>query len=101
MPVIRAVDSKGIHDIARNLDDISKHARAGKIRAQDMQGACFSISSFGGIGGAGFTPIVNSPEVAILGVARYVWQPVWDGTVFVPRLLLPVALSMIIVCLMG
>ncbi|RJS92575.1 dihydrolipoyllysine-residue acetyltransferase [Salinisphaera sp. Q1T1-3] len=93
MPVIKDVDKKGIYDIARDLDDVSTRARDGQIRGTDMQGACFSISSLGGVGGTAFTPIVNSPEVGILGVSKHSWQPVWNGTEFEPRLLLPLSFS--------
>ena len=75
------------------MSDISARAREGKLKAEEMQGGCFSISSLGGIGGTAFTPIVNAPEVAILGVTRSKMQPVWDGEAFVPRLMLPLDLS--------
>ena len=93
MPVIKDVDKKGIYDIARDLDDVSGRAREGKIKGDDMKGACFSISSLGGVGGTAFTPIVNSPEVGILGVSKHSWQPVWNGSEFVPRLILPLSFS--------
>jgi len=93
MPVIRDVDKKGIYDIARDLDDVSGRARDGKLKSNEMQGASFSISSLGGVGGTAFTPIVNSPEVAILGVSKHSWQPVWQDGEFVPRLMLPLSLS--------
>ena len=93
VPVIRDVDRKGIHELSRELGSASKRARDGKLSSGDMQGACFTISSLGGIGGTGFTPIVNAPEVAILGVVRSKMAPVWNGTAFVPRLMLPVSLS--------
>ncbi|WP_423822326.1 dihydrolipoyllysine-residue acetyltransferase [Salinisphaera sp. SPP-AMP-43] len=93
MPVIKDVDKKGIYDIARDLDDVSGRAREGKIKGDDMKGACFSISSLGGVGGTAFTPIVNSPEVGILGVSKHSWQPVWNGSEFEPRLLLPLSFS--------
>ncbi len=93
MPVIRDVDQKGIYQLARELDDISRRARAGKLRSNEMQGASFSISSLGGVGGTAFTPIVNSPEVAILGVSKHSWQPVWQDGEFVARLILPLSLS--------
>ncbi|NNC24290.1 dihydrolipoyllysine-residue acetyltransferase [Salinisphaera sp. USBA-960] len=93
MPVIKDVDKKGIYDIARDLDDVSTRARDGKIRGDDMKGACFSISSLGGVGGQAFTPIVNSPEVGILGVSKHSWQPVWQNGEFVPRLMLPLSFS--------
>jgi pyruvate dehydrogenase E2 component (dihydrolipoamide acetyltransferase) len=93
VPVVRDVDKKGIYDLARELTELSKKARDGKLLPGDMQGGCFSISSLGGIGGTKFTPIVNAPEVAILGVSRAEMRPVWDGQTFVPRLMLPLALS--------
>jgi pyruvate dehydrogenase E2 component (dihydrolipoamide acetyltransferase) len=93
VPVVRDADRKGVLDIARELADLSGKARGGKLLPGDMQGGCFSISSLGGIGGTAFTPIVNSPEVAILGVSRSAMKPVWDGTQFAPRLMLPLALS--------
>jgi pyruvate dehydrogenase E2 component (dihydrolipoamide acetyltransferase) len=91
--VVKDVDRKGIHEISREMGDISKKARDGKLGAGDMQGASFTISSLGGIGGTGFTPLVNAPEVAILGVVRSKMAPVWDGKEFKPRLMLPVSLS--------
>jgi pyruvate dehydrogenase E2 component (dihydrolipoamide acetyltransferase) len=93
VPVVRDVDKKGLYDLARELADLSAKARAGKLLPGDMQGGCFSISSLGGIGGTAFTPIVNAPEVAILGVSRSEMRPVWDGETFVPRLMLPLSLS--------
>ncbi len=93
VPVIRDVDRKGISDIARETSELAKKARDGKLGPAEMQGGCFSISSLGGIGGTSFTPIVNAPEVAILGVSRASTQPVWDGKQFAPRLLLPLSLS--------
>ena len=93
MPVIKDVDKKGIYEIARDLDDVSARARDGKIKGSDMQGACFSISSLGGVGGTAFTPIVNSPEVGILGVSKHTMQPVWNGSEFEPRLILPLSFS--------
>ncbi|MGB7757882.1 MAG: dihydrolipoyllysine-residue acetyltransferase [Salinisphaera sp.] len=93
MPVIKDVDKKGIYEIARDLDDVSSRARDGKIKGDDMKGACFSISSLGGVGGTAFTPIVNSPEVGILGVSKHSWQPVWNGSEFEPRLILPLSFS--------
>src|SRR5918998_1398622 len=93
VPVIRDVDRKGIHAISRELGEVSKKARDGKLAATDMQGASFTISSLGGIGGTAFTPIVNAPEVAILGVVRSRMAPVWNGESFVPRLMLPLSLS--------
>jgi pyruvate dehydrogenase E2 component (dihydrolipoamide acetyltransferase) len=93
VPVIKDVDQKGVFDLAAELMLISAKAREGKLAPGDMQGGCFSISSLGGIGGTAFTPIVNAPEVAILGVSRSSIQPVWDGSEFQPRLMLPLSLS--------
>lgn len=93
VPVIRDADKKGILQIAQEMTDLSKKARDGKISPADMQGGCFSISSLGGIGGTSFTPIINAPEVAILGVSRSSHKPVWDGKQFVPRLIVPLSLS--------
>ncbi len=93
VPVIRDVDRKGIRELSRELGAVSARARDGKLGPADLQGACFTISSLGGIGGTSFTPIVNAPEVAILGVVRSRMTPVWDGSAFVPRLMLPVSLS--------
>jgi pyruvate dehydrogenase E2 component (dihydrolipoamide acetyltransferase) len=93
VPVIKDADRRGVHDISREMGTISKKARDGKLAPSDMQGSTFSISSLGGIGGTAFTPIVNAPEVAILGVVRSKMAPVWDGTEFKPRLMLPISLS--------
>ena len=93
VPVIRDADKKGILEIAKEMGELSKKARDGKISPAEMQGGCFSISSLGGIGGTSFTPIINAPEVAILGVSRSAHKPVWDGKQFVPRLILPLSLS--------
>jgi len=93
VPVLRDVDRKGVTELSQEMGAISKKARDGKLGAADMQGATFTISSLGGIGGTAFTPIVNAPEVAILGVVRARMQPVWDGTEFKPRLMLPLSLS--------
>jgi pyruvate dehydrogenase E2 component (dihydrolipoamide acetyltransferase) len=93
VPVIRDVDRKGIRELSRELGAVSARAREGKLDPADLQGACFTISSLGGIGGTSFTPIVNAPEVAILGVVRSRMTPVWDGSAFVPRLMLPLSLS--------
>jgi len=93
VPVIRDVDEKGIYDLARELMEISGKAREGKLAPGDMQGGCFTISSLGGIGGTQFTPIVNAPEVAILGVSRAQMKPVWNGSDFEPRLIMPFSLS--------
>jgi pyruvate dehydrogenase E2 component (dihydrolipoamide acetyltransferase) len=91
--VVKDVDQKGVIDLARELGALSEKARAGKLAPTEMQGATFTISSLGGIGGTAFTPIVNAPEVAILGVVRSKMAPVWDGTAFQPRLMLPLCLS--------
>src|SRR5579864_293165 len=93
VPVIRDADRKGLVDIAKEMADLSKAAREGKLKPDQMQGGCFSISSLGGIGGTHFTPIINAPEVAILGLSRGAMKPVWDGKQFVPRLILPMSLS--------
>ena len=93
VPVIRDVDKKGLLEIAKELGELSGRMRNGKISPADLQGGCFSISSLGGIGGTFFTPIINAPEVAILGVGKAVMKPVWNGKDFVPRLMLPLSLS--------
>ncbi|MFY1026445.1 pyruvate dehydrogenase complex dihydrolipoyllysine-residue acetyltransferase [Actinobacillus seminis] len=93
VPVFKDVNKKGIIELSRELAEISKKARAGKLTASDMQGGCFTISSLGGIGGTQFTPIVNAPEVAILGVSKSEMTPVWNGKDFTPRLMLPLSLS--------
>jgi pyruvate dehydrogenase E2 component (dihydrolipoamide acetyltransferase) len=93
VPVIRDVDKKGLLEIAKELGELSGRMRNGKISPMDLQGGCFSISSLGGIGGTFFTPIINAPEVAILGVGKAVMKPVWNGKEFVPRLMLPLSLS--------
>jgi pyruvate dehydrogenase E2 component (dihydrolipoamide acetyltransferase) len=93
VPVIKDADKKGIVDISKELGTLSADARKGKLKSQDMQGATFTISSLGGIGGVSFTPIVNAPEVAILGVTRSKMAPVWNGTEFEPRNMLPLSLS--------
>ncbi len=93
VPVLRDVDQKGIVQLARELGEISARARDKKVSAAEMQGGCFTISSLGGIGGSFFTPIINAPEVAILGVSRANMKPVWKGDKFEPRLLLPLSLS--------
>ncbi|MDN8068836.1 dihydrolipoyllysine-residue acetyltransferase (plasmid) [Burkholderia vietnamiensis] len=93
VPVIRDADKKGLVDIAKEMAELSKAARDGKLKPDQMQGGCFSISSLGGIGGTHFTPIINAPEVAILGLSRGQMKPVWDGKQFVPRLTLPLSLS--------
>ncbi len=93
VPVVRDVDKKGVIEISRELMEISQKARDGKLKAADMQGGCFTISSLGGIGGTAFTPIVNAPEVAILGVSKSEMKPKWNGKEFEPRLTLPLSLS--------
>jgi pyruvate dehydrogenase E2 component (dihydrolipoamide acetyltransferase) len=93
VPVIKDADKKGILDIARELTELSTKAREGKLSGADMQGGTFSISSLGGIGGTGFTPLINAPEVAILGVAKSAMKPVWNGRDFEPRLTVPLCLS--------
>ena len=93
VPVVRDADRKGVFDLARELSEISKLARDKKLKAGDMQGGTFSISSLGGIGGSAFTPIINAPEVAILGVSKSQMRPVWNGKEFAPRLMLPLSLS--------
>ncbi|MCX5591684.1 dihydrolipoyllysine-residue acetyltransferase [Alcaligenes endophyticus] len=93
VPVIRDADKKGVLEIARETGELAAAARDGKLSAAQMQGGCFTISSLGGIGGTDFTPIINAPEVAILGVSRSSIQPVWDGKEFEPRLMLPLSLS--------
>ncbi len=93
VPVIKDADRKGIYQIAADMGEVSKKARDGKLGPGDMQGGTFSISSLGGLGGTAFTPIVNAPEVAILGVSKSSMKPVWDGREFVPRLMLPLSLS--------
>ncbi len=93
VPVVKNVDQKGIADIAREMGELSAQARDGKLKPADMQGASFTISSLGGIGGLAFTPIINAPEVAILGLSKSAIKPVWDGKQFVPRLMMPMSLS--------
>ncbi|MEA9577800.1 dihydrolipoyllysine-residue acetyltransferase [Xanthomonas nasturtii] len=93
VPVIRDVDKKGVLQIAQESGELAKKARDGKLGPADMSGGCFSISSLGGIGGTAFTPIINAPEVAILGVSKSAMQPVWNGKEFVPTLMLPLSLS--------
>jgi pyruvate dehydrogenase E2 component (dihydrolipoamide acetyltransferase) len=93
VPVIKDVHSKGLVDIARELTELSGKARDGKLGPSDMAGGTFTISSLGGLGGTSFTPIVNAPEVAILGVTRSSTKPVWNGSEFVPRLMVPLSLS--------
>jgi pyruvate dehydrogenase E2 component (dihydrolipoamide acetyltransferase) len=93
VPVIKNAESKGVFELARETGELAKQAREGKLKPGDMQGACFTISSVGGIGGTYFAPIVNAPEVAILGVNKSAMKPVWDGKAFVPRLTLPLSLT--------
>jgi pyruvate dehydrogenase E2 component (dihydrolipoamide acetyltransferase) len=93
VPVVREADRKDIYELARQLGELSETARAGKLSAAQMQGGCFTISSLGGIGGTAFTPIINAPEVAILGVSRSAMRPVYQDGAFVPRLMLPLSLS--------
>ncbi|HDZ9155486.1 TPA: pyruvate dehydrogenase complex dihydrolipoyllysine-residue acetyltransferase [Vibrio cholerae] len=93
VPVFKDVNKKGIYELSKELAEVSKKARGGKLTSADMQGGCFTISSLGGIGGTAFTPIVNAPEVAILGVSKSEMKPVWNGKEFAPRLQLPLSLS--------
>ena len=93
VPVIRDADKKGLIDIAKEMADLSKAARDGKLKPDQMQGGCFSISSLGGIGGTHFTPIINAPEVAIDGLSRSPMKPVWYGKQLGPRLTMPLSLS--------
>jgi pyruvate dehydrogenase E2 component (dihydrolipoamide acetyltransferase) len=93
VPVIRDADKKGIVQIAKEMNELAAKARDGKLGPADMTGGCFSISSLGGIGGTYFTPIINAPEVAIMGVCKSGTEPVWDGKAFAPRLILPLSLS--------
>ncbi|WP_172839990.1 dihydrolipoyllysine-residue acetyltransferase, partial [Variovorax paradoxus] len=93
VPVLKDADKKGILQISAEMGELAKKARDGKLGSADMQGGCFSISSLGGIGGTHFTPIINAPEVAILGLSKSAMKPVWDGKQFVPRLTLPMSLS--------
>jgi pyruvate dehydrogenase E2 component (dihydrolipoamide acetyltransferase) len=92
-PVVRDVDRKDVFELAEELADLSERARKRRLRPQDLAGACFTISSLGGIGGTAFTPIVNAPEVAVLGVSRHAWKPVFQDGSFVARLMLPLSLS--------
>jgi pyruvate dehydrogenase E2 component (dihydrolipoamide acetyltransferase) len=93
VPVIRDVDRKGLLEVAAELRDLSGRAREGKLKGEEMRGATFTISSLGGIGGTAFTPIINAPEVGILGVSKSAMKPVWDGGQFVPRLMVPLSFS--------
>ena len=93
VPVLRDADKKGVLQISTEMGELAKKAREGKLGPADMTGGCFSISSLGGIGGTHFTPIINAPEVAILGLSKSALKPVWDGKAFEPRLMLPLSLS--------
>jgi pyruvate dehydrogenase E2 component (dihydrolipoamide acetyltransferase) len=93
VPVIKDADKKGVMQISQEMSELAKKARDGKLSPAEMSGGCFSISSLGGIGGRYFTPIINAPEVAIMGVCKSSMQPVWNGKEFVPRLMLPLSLS--------
>ncbi|MGD0075572.1 MAG: dihydrolipoyllysine-residue acetyltransferase [Candidatus Binataceae bacterium] len=93
VPVVRDVDTKGVIEIAREMGELSARARAGKLKPADIQGGCFTVSSLGGIGGTTFTPIINAPEVAILGVSKATYKPVYRDGAFVPRLMLPLSLA--------
>ena len=93
VPVIRGVDKKGLMELAKELGEVSARMRSGKISPADLQGGCFSISSLGGLGGSHFTPIINAPEVAILGVGKSASRPVWNGKEFAPRMMLPLSVS--------
>ena len=93
VPVIRDADRKDVYDLARELASLSEKARAGKLSGAEMQGGTFTVSSLGGIGGTAFTPIINAPEVAILGVSKASMKPLYRDGQFVPRLMLPLSLS--------
>jgi pyruvate dehydrogenase E2 component (dihydrolipoamide acetyltransferase) len=93
VPVVRNVDRKGLYELASELSEVSERARNRKLKASDLTGGCFSISSLGGIGGTAFTPIINAPEVAILGVSRHFWKPIYVDEKWAPRLILPLSLS--------
>jgi pyruvate dehydrogenase E2 component (dihydrolipoamide acetyltransferase) len=93
VPVFRDCNQKGLLELADELAEVSGRTREGKLQLKELQGGCFSISSLGGIGGTAFTPIINSPEVAILGVSRSYMKPVWNGAEFIPRLMLPLSFS--------
>jgi pyruvate dehydrogenase E2 component (dihydrolipoamide acetyltransferase) len=93
VPVIKDADKKGVLQISQEMSDLAKKAREGKLSPAEMSGGCFSISSLGGIGGRYFTPIINAPEVSILGVCKSTTEPRWDGKQFAPRLILPLSLS--------
>lgn len=93
VPVVRDVDNKNVTQLALEIAALSRKARDGSLTASDMNGGCFTLSSLGGIGGLTFTPIINAPEVAILGISTASWQPVWNGSTFDTRLMLPLSLS--------
>ncbi|HEY2977571.1 MAG TPA: 2-oxo acid dehydrogenase subunit E2, partial [Burkholderiaceae bacterium] len=93
VPVLKEADKKGLLQISQEMSELAKKARDGKLGPADMTGGCISISSLGGIGGTHFTPIINAPEVAILGLSKGIMKPVWDGKAFSPRLMLPLSLS--------
>ena len=93
VPVVKDADRKSVFEIAAETAELARQARDGKIKPADMQGACFTISSVGGIGGTAFSPIINAPEVAILGVSKSAMKPVWDGKAFQPRLTVPLSLT--------
>jgi pyruvate dehydrogenase E2 component (dihydrolipoamide acetyltransferase) len=93
VPVIKDADKKGVMQISTEMGELAKKARDGKLSPAEMSGACFTISSLGGIGGRYFTPIINAPEVAIMGVCKSQIEPKWDGKAFVPKLMLPLSLS--------
>jgi len=93
VPVIKDVDKKGVMQIAQETSELAKLAREGKLKPDQMQGACFTISSVGGIGGTYFAPIINAPEVAILGVSKAAMKPIWDGKQFNPKLICPLSLT--------
>jgi pyruvate dehydrogenase E2 component (dihydrolipoamide acetyltransferase) len=93
VPVVRDADRLGVLDLAKQIEVLSAKAQTGKLAINELQGGTFSVSSLGGIGGLGFTPIVNAPEVAILGVSRLTTKPQWDGSAFVARQMLPLSLS--------
>ena len=95
--MIHNVRKKGVQQLANELKELSQKAREGKLTTQDMQGGCFTISSLGGIGGSHFTPIINLPEVAILGIGKATTQPYWNGKEFEPKLTLPIAVSYTII----
>ena len=93
VPVISDVEQKGLIELAKELEEVSKRARTNKLKSDDIEGGCFSISSLGGIGGTAFTPLVNAPEVAVLGVTRSRMVPIWNVKDFIPKLMLPLDLT--------